>query len=459
MAWRGLSDVTTGRVFRPDDPGYRTHTSLFNKRFEGRHRPLGVLVVADVEDVRRALAWAREQQVTPVVRAGGHSFAGYSVNDGLVIDLSRLSLARADGSTGLVTVGGGARLGQVYDAVRPYEMAFSAGTNPLVGVGGLVLGGGCEYASRRFGLTTDALVETVVVTAEGAVLTCNDRENADLFWACRGGGGGNFGVNVSFTFQAQPVPDVTTFSLSWAWADTAKVVEVLQQVLWQAPDEFAVRIGLSTHGATPSSIGENLTVTAAGQFLGPVSGLMPLLDPVLTVATPTGREVLERTYWDARGAMTHATSADEFALRTRYVKTPVSGDGIAAMMSWVERWPGSSNPDGGGIGLFSWGGAINRTPADATAFVHRDTMFLASMDTSWTDADPAGLSETNLRWLDGMYEAMAGHLSDSSYQNFVDPALDTWRQAYYGDNYSRLVEVKNRYDPDGLFQFEQAVGC
>jgi FAD/FMN-containing dehydrogenase len=456
-AWRGLSGDVKGRVFRPGDAGYRVHTRLFNKRFEDRRTPLGVLVAADVEDVRRALVWARDQGVTPVARSGGHSFAGYSVNDGLVIDLSRLSLVRADGSTGLVTVGGGARVGQLYDAVRPYEMAFSAGTNPLVGVAGLVLGGGCEYASRRYGLTADALVGTTVVTADGQLLTCDAREHEDLFWACRGGGGGNFGVNVSFTFQAQPVPDVTTFSLAWAWEDAAKVLDVMQRLVWQAPDDFAARLGVSTDGRSATAIRERLAVTAVGQYFGPAAELSALLDPVLTVAQPRAQEIVERTYWDAKSCMVHATSADDFAMRTSFVKQPISDAGVDTMLSWLERWPGSGNPDGGGVGLFSWGGAINRVPADATAVIHRDTLFLASMDTSWNAQDPPELVTANLRWLDGLYEAMAQYVSDSSYQNFVDPALADWQRAYYGDNFPRLVEVKRRYDPDGVLRFEQGI--
>jgi FAD/FMN-containing dehydrogenase len=380
------------------------HTRLFNKRFEDRRTPLGVLVAADVEDVRRALVWARDQGVTPVARSGGHSFAGYSVNDGLVIDLSRLSLVRADGSTGLVTVGGGARVGQLYDAVRPYEMAFSAGTNPLVGVAGLVLGGGCEYASRRYGLTADALVQPRL-----------------------------------------------------GWEDAAKVLDVMQRLVWQAPDDFAARLGVSTDGRSATAIRERLAVTAVGQYFGPAAELSALLEPVLTVAQPRAREIVERTYWDAKSCMVHATSADDFAMRTSFVKQPISDAGVDTMLSWLERWPGSGNPDGGGVGLFSWGGAINRVPADATAVIHRDTLFLASMDTSWNAQDPPELVTANLRWLDGLYEAMAQYVSDSSYQNFVDPALADWQRAYYGDNFPRLVEVKRRYDPDGVLRFEQGI--
>ncbi|MFD6987004.1 FAD-binding oxidoreductase, partial [Streptomyces sp. NPDC059956] len=378
-----LAREVTGRVFLPGTPGHRVGSHLFNTRYRDRS-PAAVVTAADASDVQRALLWARGNDVPVVARSGGHSFAGYSVNDGLVIDLSRLTLARADGSTGLVTAGGGAKISHVYDALQPYEMVFSTGTSPTVGVAGLALGGGAAFAARRYGLTADALVETTVVLADGSLAVCNEHENPDLFWAMRGGGGGNFGINVSLTFQAQPVPDVTTFSLTWAWSDAAAVFEVMQRVVQQAPDDFAARLGVWTYGTDPADIRRNAEVTVQGQFFGPASECLAILDPVLTAATPLTRDVTERTFWEANKYMIHATAGDQFALRSNYIREPLSGDGVETMLRWVERWPGSHNPDGGGVGLFSWGGAINRTAPDATAFVHRDTLFLVSMDTSCT---------------------------------------------------------------------------
>jgi FAD/FMN-containing dehydrogenase len=453
-----LDRLVRGRVFRPGDAGYRVHTSVFNERHQHRARPVAVLVAADAGDVATAVRWARDRGVPIVARSGGHSFAGYSLNDGLVVDLSRLSLVTADGSTGLVTVGGGARVGHLYNGMRPYEMAISAGTNPLVGVAGLTLGGGADFTSRALGLTADALVATTVVLADGSVVTCDEREHADLFWACRGGGGGNFGINVSFTFQAEPVPDVATCQLTWGWEHAVDVLDVVQRVLPDAPDEFCVRLGVSTYGPDAVAAAGRRVVTLVAQLLGPSDDLRDLVAPGLAVAEPATASFADRTFWEAKGSTVHATSGGHFALKCNYATRPVAVDGLAAMVDGVERWPGSGNPDGGGVGMFSWGGRINRTPPDATAFAHRDTLFLVSMDTSWTgDDDPATVAD-NVRWLDGLHAAMADHLSAASYQNFVDPDLGDWQAAYYGGNYRRLVEVKQAYDPDGTFGFEQGIG-
>lgn len=454
--WRRLRRCVRGRVFLPGDPGFRGHTELFNQRYHDK-RPAAVLSVADVADVRRAIVWARDNRIPVVARSGGHSFAGYSVNDGLVLDLGRLGGVHADESTGIMTAGGGARVAQLHDAGQAYELALPTGTSPAVGVAGLALGGGAGYISRKFGLTADAMVETTVVTAAGELVHCSATENPDLFWACRGGGGGNFGVNVSFTFQGRPVPAVSTFAFTWRWSDAVKVLTAAQDVLRQAPDEFAIRMGVSSHGIDRAAARRNATVTAVGQFLGPSGELADILDPVLSLATPVHQEIVDRTYWDANRVMGHATSAQRFAMRTRFAKEPLSEQGIDTVLSWVERWPGSSNPDGGGVGMFSWGGRINRTPPAETAFVHRDTLLLASIDTSWTVSDPADRIEANLRWLNGLYDALGPYLSGSAYQNFPDPELVDWRRAYYGANFDRLVDVKTAYDPDGVFHFDQGV--
>src|SRR5215211_642315 len=265
--WKQLANSVKGRVFLPGDAGHRVHSALFNKRYRHK-RPAAVVCAADPADIQRSITWARDHGVPIVARSGGHSFAGYSVNVGLVIDLSRLSLVHAKESTGLVTVGGGARVGHLYDGVRPYEMAVPAGTNPVVGMAGLALGGGSEFASRKLGLTSDALVETVIVTADCRLLTCNAGENAELFWACRGGGGGNFGVNVSLTFQAQPVSDVTTFNFSWDWSNAIEVLDRWQRLLAQAPDDFSVSLGASTFGPGHAGAEQNRTVTTVGQLFG-----------------------------------------------------------------------------------------------------------------------------------------------------------------------------------------------
>lgn len=449
--WRRLEDAVTGRVLRPGQSGFLTAAAPFNKRFAGT-TPHAVVSAVTVTDVRRAIEWARESGVAVVARGGGHSFAGYSVNAGLVVDLSGLNTVVADGSTGLVTAAGGARMSDVHAAIEPYEMAFALGNGASVGIGGLTLGGGSAPTSRKFGLTADALVATTVLTADGELLRCDERENAELFWACRGGGGGNFGVNVSFTFQARPVRDCSTCLLLWNRAEAPKVFPVLQETVRRAPDEFAARIGISTTGP------DETVVSAVGQHLGPATELREILGPVLSIARPFRSDIADRTFWQAKDFLLHETSAGAFATRTAFLTEPMPDEAIATMLAAIDRRPRSGNPDGGGAALFSWGGAVNRVAPDATAFPHRDALFMLSMDTSWDENDDPAVVRANLRWLAELREELAPYGGDGAYVNFTDPDLTDWRTAYYGANYPRLARIKKDVDPDGVFTFAQGIG-
>ncbi|WP_405791829.1 FAD-binding oxidoreductase [Streptomyces sp. NBC_00029] len=449
--WRRLERAVTGRVLRPGDTGFRSAGAPFNKRYAST-TPSGVLSVANTADVRRAVEWARESGIGLVARSGGHSYAGYSAHTGLVLDLRALNTVTADGSTGLVTAAGGALMADVCAAVQPHEMAFALGNGASVGIAGLTLGGGSSSTSRKLGLTADALVRTTLMTADGQLLTCDAEENPDLYWACRGGGGGNFGINLSFTFRASPVRDVSTCLLLWDGADAPEVFTVMQEIARKAPDEFSLRLGVS------AADGPGATVSAVALHLGPAGELRELLAPALAATRPVREDIADRTFWEAKDYLLHETSAGAFAVRTRFATEPLPAEALSTVLSLLGRRPGSGNPDGCGLALYTWGGAINRVAPGDTAFVHRDALSLVSMDTSWSEQDGAAIVEANLRWLTELREAMAPYVGEGAYQNFIDPDLEDWRTAYYGANYPRLVEIKKRVDPDGFFTFGQAVG-
>ncbi|WP_030303950.1 FAD-binding oxidoreductase [Streptomyces katrae] len=448
--WQRLEKTVAGRVLRPGDAGFRESSTPFNTRYAAT-TPNGVVTAANHGDVRQAVEWARDTGVGLVARSGGHSYAGHSVNTGLVLDLSALNTVVADGSTGLVTAAGGARMADVYAAIQPHGMAFALGNGASVGIAGLTLGGGSSSTSRKLGLTADALVRTTLMTAGGEVLTCDAQENPDLYWACRGGGGGNFGINLSFTFQATAVPDVSTCLLLWDGAHAPEVFAAVQQATRHAPDEFSLRLGVAAADGDP-------VVSAVGLHLGPASELRELLAPVLATTRPVREDIADRTFWEAKDYLLHETSAGAFAVRTNFAAEPLPPEAVAAVMSRLARRPGSGNPDGCGLALYTWGGAINRVAPADTAFVHRDARFLVSMDTSWTGEDGPDTVEANLHWLAGLQEEVAPYVGRGAYQNFIDPDLPDWRTAYYGANYPRLVEIKKRVDPDGFFTFGQGIG-
>ncbi|WP_285729518.1 FAD-binding oxidoreductase [Nocardiopsis sp. ATB16-24] len=448
--WDRLRGLVDGRLRLPEDSGFDERTRPFNERFRDV-RPAAVLSAAGPTDVGRAIRWSRDSGVPIVARGGGHSYAGNSVNQGLVLDLRDVDGVHVDPSTALVTVGGGTRMKEIYTALRKYDMTLPLGNSHDVGIGGLVLGGGVSVVSRAMGLTCDALVSTRVVLADGTTVTCSETENADLFWACRGGGGGNFGVNTSFTFQARPVPATSTCLVLWDRPYAVEVVAVMQEIMRDAPPEFAARIGVSR-----APVGDGV-VSVVGQHLGSADELRELMAPALATAPATRVDIADRSYWEAADYLHHTTAGGAFAVRTRCTPEPLPEDALRTMVTAIEAWPGSANPDGAGVALFTWGGVINDVPATETAFPHRDTLFLVSMDTSWQPDESPEVVRKNLDWLTALHRDMGAFAPDTSYVNFTDPDLDDWRTAYHGPNAPRLAQVKRRYDPDRVFSFSQAI--
>jgi FAD/FMN-containing dehydrogenase len=445
VTFDGLAAQVRGRVLLPGDDGFTSGSKPFNERYAATV-PAAVLSVASADDVATAITWARENSVRLVARGGGHSYAGTSVSSGLVLDLRGLDSVRVDPSSALVTVGGGTRTGALYSALRPHDIAFPLGNSDEVAIGGLTLGGGVAAVSRAFGLTCDSLVSTDVVLADGSTVTCSANENPDLFWACRGGGGGNFGVNTSFTFQARPVVDSATCLLLWEWEHAVDVMLLVQEIQRTAPDALSLRVGLTSGGM----------VTLIGWHLGSADELRTLLTP-LTATHPFRCDIEDRTYWEAVEYVHHETAGGAFAGRTRTTSSPLPEEGVRTLVTAVSKWPGSSNPDGGGAALFGWGGAINALGVTETAFPHREALFLVSLDTSWMSSDSPQVVRDNLEWLTALHEDMAPFADNASYLNFTDPDLADWRQAYHGPNHARLTEVKKRYDPDRFFSFSQAI--
>ena len=450
--WRDLANRLEGRLVRPGETGYARLHAPSNLRYDVK--PAGIALCAGPEDVRQSILWSRDHDLPAVARAGGHSYSGYSSTHGLLVDVRRMHDVDVNRKDGTATIAPGAINTEIYDGLQPYGVAFSAGRCPTVAVSGLTLGGGFGFSSRKLGLSADALVETQLATADGQILVCSEKENQDLFWACRGGGGGNFGINTSFTFRTWPVDFVTLYDLSWDWSEAAKVISKLQEVVTQAPDEWSMRIGIGTSGPPGKT---EPKIEALGQFFGPKGELVSILDPVLSAAKPRKQLIAKRTFWQAKTYLYDTTPVGRYAVKSNYVAQPFPAEGIDVLLHSVERWPGSSNSDGGGIALFAWGGAMGRVAPEETAFVHRQARFLMAYDTAWGPHDSQAIVRANLDWLHGLAADIAPYVTPQAYQNFIDRSLVDWEHAYYEQNFARLVRIKKQVDPDNFFHFKQSI--
>ncbi len=447
-----LEALLPGRVLRPGAPNYARYTQPWNLRWLDR-RPVAAAVVraASAADVATAVRWARDSGIPIVPRSGGHSYAGYSTTDGVIIDVSSMTDVSFDASTGLATVGGGARNRQVYDALEKVNQTLTHGRCYQVGVAGLVLGGGIGFNMRRIGLTCDRLVATEVVLANGETVLASANENADLFWAVRGSGGGQFGIHTRFTFATVVAPELAVFDITF----TDSLEKLLPALLAQArtaPRELGLKYTLrATHSAT----GVTLVLNLLGQWAGPRADLDAWLAPLRAIRAPDpARDAIQLVrYWDGQKLLSDEGAPEYSYERSRYAHRPFDEEALAAVFEKLRTLP---------AGTASWkgfltGGAIGDVAADATAFVHRTDWVLTTVDLAWTP----DLGQTRvldaLVWLDAFHARMEPFTSTESYQNFIDDSEVDWKTAYHGANFSRLQKVKKQVDPENVFRFAQSI--
>ncbi len=455
--WDALARRLRGRLLRPGEQGFAAASMPYNRRY-ARIRPGGVAVCADARDARAALLWARGEGVPFAIRSGGHSYAGFCASRGLVISLAAIRSVRVCERSMTVTAGAGARNRDIYAALAGTGLAVPGGRCPTVAVGGLLLGGGFGFSSRHLGLACDHLLETEAVTAGGDILRVTRDCHPDLFWACQGGGGGNFAISTRYVLRAVPVGPVAVYRLAWHWRDARAVMAAMLTTMLHAPDRMSCRIGLDVSGGGPATGGPaRRGVSALGLFFGTAAELTRLLAPAMAAARPASALIEDRDYGAAQALLAKDVPAGAFASRSRYLAGALPEEGIDELVRRAERWPGSSNKDGGGVTIFAWGGAINRVAPEATAFAHRTARFLADTETTWTGQDSPAVVAANLHWLNGMYGVLTRHGTTQAYQNFTDPALRDWARAYYAGNLPRLSQVKQAYDPDNAFRFAQSI--
>ena len=456
-AWDDLANQLTGHLLRPDDAMYPAAAIINAARYQGT-RPEGIAVCARPEDAAVCVDWAREHGVPFAVRSGGHSYAGFSTSDGLVIDVKGMRSMVVDPATGTVRVAGGANNADVGDALTPFGVYFPGGRCPTVGVSGLTLGGGWGFSCRHLGMTCDSLVSTQLVTASGELLTASETENPDLFWAVRGAGGGNFGVHTAFTYRLVAAGEVTVFSLSWSGGDTASLVDAISRMQVAGPRELGLRVAVRSPSRMPQTNPAPLDIDLIGLFWGPREDVAELLAPVERIQTADTRTVAAMAFPAARAFLAATTPTGTYGIKTGFVTGPLSADGIVTMLEWVGAMPGfPSRAQESTAGLYCWGGKVNDLAPDANAFVHRGPDLLFKCEALWQPEDDPDLIAANLEWLEGYHAAMRPHLSGGAYQNFTDRAQTDWQHAYYGENFDRLVEIKQRWDPGNLFRFGQSI--
>jgi hypothetical protein len=428
-----------GELLRPGEVEYEEARQLWNGVID--RRPALIARCAAVEDVIEAANFARENDLLVAVRGGGHNVAGTaSADGGLVVDLSAMKDIEVDPERRTVRAGAGVTIGELDEETQKHGMATPMGVVSQTGIAGLTLNGGMGHLRRKYGLSSDNLVSADVVTADGRLLTASEDENADLFWAIRGGGG-NFGVITSFEYRLYPVgPEVMLAFVLYPGDRAKEVLRFAEEYMSKAPDEVSP---LAVLGRVPRVEdfpeewhGEQYVAVLAmhaGSVEEGEEALRPLRElgaPIADLSGPMpyteGQKILDEDYPDGWRYYWKSVNVDGL------------GDGaIEALMEHAEAAPSDHST----IDLWFQGGAMGRVRASESAFGDRSAPILLGIEANWEE-DPED-DEANIAWARGCYSDLRRFSDGGVYLNFpgfLEEGQGLIRDAY-GENYERLVAL------------------
>jgi FAD/FMN-containing dehydrogenase len=446
-----LREQVRGDVVTPDDAGYEDARKVYNAMID--RRPGVVVRPANVEDVVAAVNFARESGLDLAVRGGGHSVPGFgTVDEGVVIDLSRMRGVRVDPENQRARAEGGATWGDFNAATHEFGLATTGGIVSTTGVGGLTLGGGIGYLARGSGLSCDNLVSAEIVTADGRVLVASGDENQDLFWAMRGGSG-NFGVATSLEFRLHPVKDIYGGPMFFDLKDAGAVLRFYREFIADAPEQFggfpAWQIAPPLPFIPEERHGETFLAFVAC-WAGPVDQGERALKPLHDVAPVVAEHVGPMPYPALNSAFDALYPPGlQHYWKANFV-TELTDEAIAAHLEHGPRVPVVNST----VHIYPINGACHRVGSDATAFAYRDATFATVIAGMWPD--PAQ-NEANIQWVRDYYDATAPLSEAGGYVNFMSGDDQDRIEANYRGNYQRLVAVKREYDPGNLFHRNQNI--
>jgi FAD/FMN-containing dehydrogenase len=445
----GLAASFQGRLIRPGDPTYESLRQIWNGHIQ--RRPALIARCSGVADVIAAVRFARAHELRSSVRGGGHAVAGHALcDDGFVIDLAALTGSRVDPRARTMQVQGGCLNSHFDGESQAFGLAATGGIVSHTGVGGLTLGGGIGHLMRKFGLTIDALRSCDVVTADGEFVVANDRENADLFWGLRGGGG-NFGIVTNFTFALQPMgPTVLAGMMAWPMDDARLVLRFLREFMADAPDEVGIMANLRLAPplpVIPAHLHGKPIVALIVTYAGPVEAGEKVLRPIRQIATPAVSAVVPKPY------VAHQKMLDAALPHGRhyYWKSHKLGRLTDEIIDVIVEHCAQITSPLSAVPIFSFGGAVARVPADATAFPNRDAAHDINIVASWLPEN-VGEAARHIDWVRRFFGALQPH-SLGVYANFVsDDADDRIRVGYSDQQWLRLRALKAKYDRTNFFR-------
>ncbi len=442
-----FSQSFMGDLIVPENEKYNKARQLWNGLYD--KFPVAIAYCRNSDDVIEAVNFVRENDMIFSVRGGGHDYAGNSVcDDGLVIDLSMMNKVKIDKENKKAYVQAGAKVGEFDAAAQVHGLATPTGTVSTIGIGGLALGGGSGYLSPRFGLTLDNILSVKIVTADGRLLTANEKENEDLFWAVRGGGG-NFGIVTSFEFQLHEIgPEVLSFQSFFAYQDSEEVLRFYRDFMKNAPEElqcYAFFLNVPPVDPFPQEYHGKTSCALIACYSGdPGKGrevlkpLENLENPILKFLQPMEYTALQKSF-DAgmpKGLRWYS--------KAHYL-SDLSDTALDILMEFTETLPGAYTM----VYLEPVGRAVGNRAPNATAFPHRNAAYSLHIFPGWEDG---GEDEKNIAWAKQFHKKMETESNGGVYVNLLAHDEKERIKAAYGKNYGQLVEVKKKWDPNNFFR-------
>lgn len=442
-----------GDVVLPGDLAYDDARSVWNAMID--RRPAIIVRCLGAADVIATVKFARDHRVALSIKGGGHNIAGLAVCEGgVMLDMSRARGVWVDPVGRTARAQAGCLLGDVDRETQLYGLAATMGFVSNTGVAGLTLGGGFGYLTRRFGWTCDTVRSMDVVTANGDLVRASETENADLFWALRGGGG-NFGVVTSFEFELSPVgPEILGGAIAWPAEDAPRVLELFRTLTLNAPPELTCVAGLRkappAPWLAPAVHGRNIVLLFVC-YSGDVEEGERLVAPIKRLGSPVGDIVQRRTYVSQQSLL----DATQPKGRRYYWKSEYLPTHEPELLTAAIEHGGRTLSPHSAILLFPLDGPMNRLPSGYSAAGNRDAVSVVNIAAAWDNAED---DAANIEWARSTWRDLRRFSTGGVYVNFLtEEEGDERIKAAYRAQYGRLAAIKARWDPTNLFRMNKNI--
>jgi FAD/FMN-containing dehydrogenase len=442
----------TGEVLTPKDAGYDATRRIWNAMID--RRPALIARCTSADDVRQAVEFARSSGLLVSIRGGGHNIAGNAVcDDGLMIDLSQMKRVRVDPMARRALVEAGCTLADVDAATQAHGLATPLGINSTTGVAGLTLGGGFGWLSRKYGMTVDNLVSADVVLADGREVRASTGDHSDLFWALRGGGG-NFGIVTQFEFRLHPVgPGVLSGLIVFPFDQAKAVLTQFAQFTEAMPDDL--NVWMVTRQAPPLPFlppevhGKEVVVLALCYAGDPDEGQQHI-KPLRRFGTPHGEHIGVQPYTAWQQAFDPLLTPGARNYWKSHNFSHLNDEVIDLIIDAASRLPSPQSE----IFVGTIGGQTTRVASEAMAYSSRDAAYVLNVHGRWTS--PAE-DERGIAWARDFFARSRPFASGGAYINFLTQEEADRVASAYGDTYTRLRELKKRYDPTNFLRMNQNI--